>query len=89
MWGTQQARPSRSGFRSSKDGGSLHVRPTSASTRWCRSSGHQSTVGLERDGTCALSDLHRDDVEGGFERRALDNITLRGLGRIGWGLRPL
>ena len=54
--------------------------------RWCPFSGHQSTVSLERDGTYALSDLHRDDVEGGFERRALDNITLRGLDRIGWSL---
>jgi hypothetical protein len=25
---------------------------------------------LERGGTCALSDLHRDDIVGGFERRA-------------------
>jgi hypothetical protein len=30
---------------------------------------------LERDGTYALSDLHRDDVEGGFERRARDRVS--------------
>ena len=66
--------------------------------KWCQFSGRQSTVGLEKGGTCALSDLHRDDVEGGFERRAWDEVSfLFGNGgvtkvgnhdwsdRIGWG----
>lgn len=70
MWETLPGRPSRSGFHSSKGDVSPHVRPANASMRWCQFSGRQSTVGLERDGTYALSDLHRDDVECGFERRA-------------------
>jgi len=30
---------------------------------------------LGRGGTCALSDLLRDDIEGGFERRAWERVS--------------
>jgi hypothetical protein len=75
MWGTLPGRPSRSGFHSSKGGVSPHERIANASKRWCQFSGRQSTVSLERGGTCALSDLHRDDIEGGFERRAWEGVS--------------
>ena len=70
-------------------GESVRVRLANASTTWYPSWARQLGEDSEMGGTCARYCLRNRGNRAGFERRAQTRIIPRGLGRIGWDLRPL